>query len=111
MFIDCDFVSVKPNKVKIVTPNDLLSTRKSQTVRCETSGSYPPAKLTWLLDGKAIRNAVITEEETETFTGSLLTLNVSPDDDGKELVCRADNPRFPGGTAQDRRQIHVACKS
>ncbi|VEN64217.1 unnamed protein product [Callosobruchus maculatus] len=101
-------VLLKPNKVKIVTPNDLLSTRKSQTVRCESSGSSPPAKLTWLLDGRAIRNAVVTEEETDTFTGSLLTLNVSPDDDGKELVCRADNPRFPGGSAEDRRQIHVA---
>ncbi|CAG9860290.1 unnamed protein product [Phyllotreta striolata] len=101
-------VFLKPNKVKIVSPNDLLSISKSQNIRCETSGSYPPAKLTWLLDGRAIRNAVVTEEETESFTGSILSLNVAPDDDGKDLVCRADNPRFPGGHAEDRRQIHVA---
>lgn len=50
-------------------------------------------------------------EETDSFTGSILTLNVTVDDDGKDLVCRADNPRFPGGSAEDRRQIHVACKS
>ncbi|XP_072390735.1 neural cell adhesion molecule 1 isoform X2 [Diabrotica undecimpunctata] len=101
-------VFLKPNKVKIVSPNDLLSISKSQNVRCETSGSYPPAKLTWLLDGRAIRNAVVTEEETESFTGSILSLNVAVEDDGKDLVCRADNPRFPGGYAEDRRQIHVA---
>lgn len=52
--------AVKPNRVKIATPNDLLSIRKSQNIRCETSGSHPPAKLTWLLDGKPIRNAVVT---------------------------------------------------
>nr|XP_023016282.1 hemicentin-2-like [Leptinotarsa decemlineata] len=101
-------VFLKPNKVKIVSPNDLISVRKSQNIRCETSGSYPPAKLTWLLDGRAIRNADVTEEETETFTGSILSLNVAAEDDGKDLVCRADNPRFPGGYAEDRRQIHVA---
>ncbi|CAH1116559.1 unnamed protein product [Phaedon cochleariae] len=101
-------VFLKPNKVKIVTPNTLLSASKSQNIRCETSGSHPPAKLTWLLDGRAIRDAVVTEEETETFTGSILSLNVVAEDDGKELVCRADNPRFPGGNAEDRRQIHVA---
>ncbi|XP_056634796.1 hemicentin-2 [Diorhabda sublineata] len=101
-------VFLKPNKVKIVSPNDLLSISKSQNIRCETSGSYPPAKLTWLLDGRAIRNAVVTEEETESFTGSILSLNVAVEDDSKDLVCRADNPRFPGGYAEDRRQIHVA---
>lgn len=101
-------VYLKPKKVKIVTPNDLLSSKKSQNIRCETSGSYPPAKLTWLLDGKPLRNADITEEDTDSFTGSILSLNVVAEDDGKDLVCRADNPRFPGGSAEDRRQIHVA---
>ncbi|CAH0550171.1 unnamed protein product, partial [Brassicogethes aeneus] len=99
---------VKPNKVKIVTENSLLSTQKSQNIRCESSGSHPPAKLTWLLDGKPIRNAVVTEEVTDAFTGCIISLNVSAEDDGKELVCRADNPRFPGGYAEDARQIHVA---
>ncbi|XP_030745151.1 hemicentin-1 [Sitophilus oryzae] len=101
-------VFLKPNKVKIVTPNDLLSSGKSKNVRCETSGSAPPAKLTWFLDGRPIRNAVVTEEETSSFTGSILTLTVSAEDDDKLLVCRADNPRFPGGSAQDSRRISVA---
>lgn len=101
-------IFLKPNKVKIVTPNELMSTRKSQNVKCETSGSYPPAKLTWLLDGKPIKQAIVTEEETEFFTASIITLSVNSFDDGKELACRADNPHFPGGSAIDKRQIHVA---
>lgn len=50
------------------------------------------------------------EEEEKHFSSSIISLNVEPGDDGKDLVCRAENPRFPGGHAEDRRQIHVACK-
>ncbi|XP_065167789.1 B-cell receptor CD22 [Atheta coriaria] len=101
-------IFLKPNKVKIVTPNELLSSSKVETVRCETSGSYPPAKISWSLDGKPIRNQVLTEEETSTSTTSILSLRTTPDDDGKDLVCRASNPRFLGIYTEDRRQIHVA---
>ncbi|KAF5299763.1 hypothetical protein FQA39_LY11433 [Lamprigera yunnana] len=101
-------VYLKPSKVKIVSPNNLLSVNKVHTIRCETSGSFPPAKLSWYLGNRAIKSASLTEEVTDSFTTSLLTLNVEAEDDGKDLVCRADNPRYPGGYAEDRRQIHVA---
>lgn len=51
---------VKPVKVKIVSPNELLTAGSSVPLRCETWGSYPPAKITWLLDGEPIRSADIT---------------------------------------------------
>lgn len=115
--------------MKIVTPNELLSANKPQLHRCETTGSYPPARITWMLGGKPVMNAVVTvriisplmrccstgafnfqEEEEKHFSSSIISLNVEASDDGKDLVCRAENPRFPGGHAEDRRQIHVACK-
>lgn len=46
--------------MKIVTPNELLSVNKPQLHRCETTGSYPPARIIWLLGGKPITNAVVT---------------------------------------------------
>lgn len=101
-------VYLKPNKVKIVSPNELLSCSKAQTVRCETSGSYPPAKIIWTLQAKPMRNAVLTEEETELFSSSIISMRLEAEDDGKELVCRADNPRFPKGYLEDKRRIHVA---
>lgn len=52
--------TVKPSKIKIVSANDLLIAGKSVPLRCETWGSYPSAKITWLLDGEIIRNADIT---------------------------------------------------
>lgn len=52
--------AVKPIKIKIVSANDLLIAGKSVPLRCETWGSFPSAKVTWLLDGEPIRNADIT---------------------------------------------------
>lgn len=52
---------VKPLKVKIVSPNDLLLAGKAMPIICETWGSFPPAKVMWLLDGEPItRNTEIT---------------------------------------------------
>lgn len=42
-------------------------------------------------------------------TTSTLTLRPDVDDDGKELACRAENLKFPGGILEDRRYIRVAC--
>lgn len=50
-------VSVKPVNVKIVSPHELLSAKKSRQLLCESNGSYPPARVTWLLDGEPIRHA------------------------------------------------------
>lgn len=52
--------AVKPIRVKIITPNDLLTAGHPMAIRCESWGSYPAAKIAWLLDGEPIRNAEVT---------------------------------------------------
>lgn len=51
---------MKPIGVKIVTTNDLLTAGHPVPLRCDSWGSYPTAKITWLLDGEPIRNADVT---------------------------------------------------
>lgn len=51
---------MKPIGVKIVTQNDLLTAGHPVPLRCDSWGSYPTAKITWLLDGEPIRNADVT---------------------------------------------------
>jgi len=53
-------IPVKPVRVKIATPNELLTAGQPMPIRCESWGSYPAAKITWLLDGEPIRNAEVT---------------------------------------------------
>ncbi|XP_046659598.1 hemicentin-2 [Homalodisca vitripennis] len=101
-------VYLKPIKVKIVSPPEMLSAGKSKQVMCESTGSFPPARISWWLDGETIRNAAITTGSSENSTTSTLTLRPDAGDDGKELVCRAENPKFHGTIIEDRRYIRVA---
>lgn len=56
-----DFIfSVKPDYVKLILPSQLLSVQKTHLLKCETSGSFPPAVITWFLDGEPITNATST---------------------------------------------------
>ncbi|KAH8288367.1 hypothetical protein KR054_001703 [Drosophila jambulina] len=104
-------VHLKPVRVKIMTPNDLLTAGQPIPIRCESWGSYPAAKITWLLDGEPIRNAegtVHSDKEDSNITTSILTLKVTSENDNAELTCRATNPWFSGGAIEDKRIIRVA---
>lgn len=59
MYIFFSF-SVKPIRIKIVTPNELLTAGSPVPLRCESWGSYPPAKMIWLLDGDPVRSPDVT---------------------------------------------------
>ncbi|KAL7023357.1 hypothetical protein ACKWTF_012568 [Chironomus riparius] len=104
-------VHLKPIKVKIVTPNELLTAGRPTPIRCETWGSFPAAKVTWLLDGEPLRQADVTvnsEGVDSNLTSSILTLRVSAENDGAELTCRSSNPWFSNGALDDKRRISVA---
>lgn len=44
------------------------------------------------------------------MTVSILSLKVTSENDGAELICRSANPWFSGGALEDKRIISVACK-
>ncbi|XP_053970042.1 hemicentin-1 [Anastrepha ludens] len=104
-------VHLKPVRVKILTANDLLTAGQPVPLRCDSWGSYPAAKITWLLDGEPIRNAEVTvhsDKEDSNTTTSILNLKVTSDNDNAELTCRASNPWFSGSAIEDKRIIRVA---
>ncbi|XP_062557837.1 hemicentin-1 isoform X2 [Armigeres subalbatus] len=104
-------VHLKPLRVKIVTPNELLNAKQAVPIRCNVWGSFPAAKIVWLLDGEPLRSADITvhsDNNDANFTSSILTMVVSAGNDGSELTCRASNPWFSNFSLEDRRIINVA---
>lgn len=104
-------VHLKPLRAKIVTPNELLTAGRPIPIRCESWGSFPAAKIVWLLDGEPLRSADITvhsDNNDANLTSSILTLRVTAENDGAELTCRATNPWFSGGAVDDKRIISVA---
>lgn len=73
------------------------------TLRCSSEGSRPPAVIFWYKDGEDMSTSAkiessVVEDSTETANNSwpstLSTLEFipRPEDDGKRVICRAENP-------------------
>ncbi|XP_068241323.1 B-cell receptor CD22-like [Palaemon carinicauda] len=82
-----------PTSVIISNPG---SVREGEQVRlvCTSSGSRPSASLTWVIRG-VTRTA---EKENLMYAGvtsSTLIANLTREDDGTEVTCRANNPAAP----------------
>ncbi|XP_021935853.1 hemicentin-2-like isoform X4 [Zootermopsis nevadensis] len=101
-------IYLKPRTVEITSPAAPLSAGKTQQLHCETTGSVPPARVSWLLDGELLKNAPTSVTETPNKTTSVLLLRPRAGDDGKEIACRAENKHFLGGMLEDRRRLNVA---
>lgn len=101
---------VKPAAVKIVLDTEVIYAGRPVGARCETWGSSPAARIVWMLDGNGIRDPSIASTQRSNSTVSKLALVVDREDDGKELACRAENPRFPGGVLEDKKVLRVFCE-
>ncbi|XP_013136105.1 PREDICTED: nephrin-like isoform X1 [Papilio polytes] len=67
-----------------------LTAERRYEVACESAGSRPPAILTWHKGKRQLKR--ITEEQRDNLTVSVMSFVPTLDDDGKLLVCRAQNP-------------------
>ncbi|XP_031784749.1 muscle M-line assembly protein unc-89 [Nasonia vitripennis] len=100
-------IYLKPAVVNIVLAEDEIYAGRAVSARCETWGSSPAARIVWRLAGLVIRESSLTTEQRSNFTASKLALVLDKDDDGKELTCRAENPRFPGGVLERTKVLRV----
>lgn len=84
---------------------------------CESHDGRPPAKLSWFLNDEPILEGVQKEKVFETIIGQNSTVytvqqalrhRIRASDDGKYLICRAENP---AGHPQDIQvPLQVRCK-
>ncbi|KAK9509627.1 hypothetical protein O3M35_006895 [Rhynocoris fuscipes] len=64
IIVFCLFVAVKPLDVRILAANQPLSVGRRYDLRCQSTGSRPPAKLTWWKNGLRLDRT----KETVSFT-------------------------------------------
>ncbi|GBM06337.1 hypothetical protein AVEN_121380-1 [Araneus ventricosus] len=99
---------VRPLEVKIAAPHYPLNAGSRKQIICETTGSRPRAILSWWLDGKKIgAGTTDTVSDGGNLTVSTLHLVPTPNDDGKILSCRAENPAVPNSAIEDEWTIRV----
>ncbi|KAL6256355.1 hypothetical protein P5V15_012472 [Pogonomyrmex californicus] len=101
-------IYLKPAIVKISLQEDQIFAGRPITVKCETWGSSPAARIIWRLGEHVIGDSNISTTQRTNSTMSRLALILSKEDDGKELICRAENPRFPGGVLEEVKTLHIS---
>lgn len=102
--------SVKPATVKIVMVENQVFAGRPFAVRCETWGSSPAARIIWRLGEQVSGEPNVSTTQRSNMTVSRLTLMLNKEDDEKELICRAENPRFPGGAIEEVKTLRVFCE-
>lgn len=101
-------IYLKPAIVKIILSEEQIFAGRPIAAKCETWGSSPAARIIWRLGEHVIGDPNVSTTQRTNSTVSKLALVLNKDDDGKELVCRAENPRFPGGVLEEIKMLRIS---
>ncbi|XP_058446200.1 synaptogenesis protein syg-2 isoform X2 [Malaya genurostris] len=98
---------LRPLVVEIVNGSTPLSSDRRYTIQCQSSGSRPPAKITWWKDGEQLTTT--NQTTTDDGNSTIATLSFTPkrDDHGKSLTCRATNELVKRGTKEASAKLNV----
>ncbi|XP_062564672.1 contactin-4 [Armigeres subalbatus] len=98
---------LRPLLVEIVNGSTPLSSDRHYVIQCESSGSRPPAKISWWMDEKQLMASNQTTSENGNSTTSLLSITPTRDDHGRTLTCRAVNELVKRGTKETSIKLNV----
>ncbi|XP_065081716.1 synaptogenesis protein syg-2 [Ochlerotatus camptorhynchus] len=98
---------LRPLVVEIVNGSTPLSSDRHYVVQCQSSGSRPPAKISWWLDEKQLMATNQTTSENGNCTTSLLSFTPTRDDHGRTLTCRAINELVKRGTKETSIKLNI----
>ncbi|XP_046737249.1 protein turtle homolog A isoform X1 [Diprion similis] len=100
-------VYLKPISVKIISKPDILEAESEYSLTCEVIGSHPRAQIAWFDGTVEFRKGKFREIGNSTVVLNTVTFTPSPEDDGKTLKCRGENPALPGAFLEDTFQLNV----
>ncbi|XP_022658040.1 uncharacterized protein LOC111249032 isoform X4 [Varroa destructor] len=103
-------LNLKPLDISIQPAPRPLSVGVTAELVCSSSGSRPPAILSWWKGDKQLQ---ATKEDFPKggLSTSTLSFAPEPEDDGKVLVCRAENPAIAKGATYSRRSAAALKRS
>ncbi|XP_035231183.1 nephrin-like isoform X2 [Stegodyphus dumicola] len=100
-------LNMKPLYVRITTSQKALKVGDSLRLDCETSGSRPAAKIVWWMDNKILQNEKQSFFTNRNVTYSSINLSPGVDDNGKVVICKAENPALPHSDMQDSWYLNI----
>lgn len=98
-----------PMLVSIDSAKDPLAATVNYSLSCTSYGSYPPAALSWWLDGRKIseQDAEVSVLHNSNTTNSILNFIPNIEDTGKFLKCRAENLEMPASQIEDSWNLDI----
>ncbi|XP_054927112.1 cell adhesion molecule 4-like isoform X1 [Dermacentor andersoni] len=99
-----------PPQVTRITNRGQLFEGESVELECITSGSRPPAEITWQLDGELLSDAYLFVSPDENSTTSAVSFTPRREHDGKLLTCEAANPLLENSSLLDEWRLVVYYK-
>ncbi|XP_043483231.1 synaptogenesis protein syg-2-like [Leptopilina heterotoma] len=100
-------VYLKPISVKILTKPSILEAEKDYSIACECMGSHPRAKIVWLDGLLPFKSGKVINGEGSAAVLSTLIFSPIPEDHGKTLKCRGENPELAGAFLEDHFLLNV----
>ncbi|XKL60725.1 hypothetical protein PGB90_007782 [Kerria lacca] len=86
--IDMNF---KPLDIQIFESNQPFTAERKYELICQSSGSRPPAKVTWWKDGERLDKTKDTTSMDGNTSTSILQFTPIKSDTGKHLSCKSEN--------------------
>ncbi|XP_042243331.1 nephrin-like isoform X2 [Homarus americanus] len=103
-------VTCGPLTVTITGEEEPIAEGRTATITCTVLGSNPPALVTWYQQGQMIKPLHTMVSHRDNVTRSVLTLNASRSDHGRQMVCRAENKLIQNNALEDIFTLDVQYK-
>ncbi|KAI8116454.1 Nephrin [Lucilia cuprina] len=102
---------LSPLDIRLLGAHQPLSAGRRYDLLCQSSGSRPPAVITWWLDGVRLEKTTETTSSDGNQTTSTLSISFSKTDAGKLLTCKAYNHAVPTEPLEDGWKLDIQWKS
>ncbi|XP_047739735.1 nephrin [Hyalella azteca] len=100
-------VTLPPLQVEIRGGEHPANEGSSVRLVCVTSGSHPPAVVTWWKGGSLITSVTHTMADGGNVTSAAVVLSVTSEEDGTVVTCQSKNPALPSPALTDSLTLSV----
>ncbi|GFU48814.1 nephrin [Nephila pilipes] len=99
-------LNLKPLGIQITNPPSVLTAKETLELNCQSEGSKPPSQITWTKGMEDVTHLAIHNVYGRISVSSL-TFVLMPEDNGKKLTCKAENPHLPESALYDSLILNV----
>ncbi|XP_058801880.1 nephrin-like isoform X2 [Phymastichus coffea] len=99
-------INLKPLIVSILGKEKVVSANKRYEIECQSTGSRPAAILSWYKGSKQLKNSS-RDFQKDGMSVSILQWIPNAEDEGKYLICRAENRHLPEAAIEDKWKLKV----